>query len=125
MLTKNEKEIIRGNKLIIESEHHCTDFTEGRKPMPKSKTKTMNDRFFLETLKYHESFDCLMPVVQSIQNIDGSRFLLDCNEERTLVRFTDMGIPGKTIVEVKSHIAPTVIEVVWEAVVEYLQKQKK
>ena len=68
---------------------------------------------------YHNSWDKLMSVRSEIEGM-GFRFSLFSCEEHCEVEFTDMAIPGNSIVKIKSYDYKDIIEVVYEAIIAFI-----
>lgn len=60
----NERDIIAGNKIIFGS--GFTDY-ENAEEIFEKQSKSMSVRWWTEHLKYHTSYDWLMPVLKNIQ----------------------------------------------------------
>jgi len=112
-----KKEIKEGNKLIAEfmevswnKNPRNGNFYTGNVPIP-----------FPTFLSYNTSWDWIMPVRGKIENL-GHRFSIFSCEEHCVVEFTDMAIPGKSIVRIKSYNYDNIIEIVYEAVIEFIKK---
>ena len=105
-----------GNKLIAEfmdviwkDDSRNGSFYVGNVPRP-----------FSPILSYHISWDWLMSVREEIEYM-GFRFSLFSCEEHCVVEFTDMTIPGKSIVKIKSYNYNNIIEVVYEAIIKFIK----
>jgi hypothetical protein len=109
-----EKEIIQGNRAIAEfMKHHWLDAwansTQGRQ----------GQLFPYEQLKYHTSWDWLMPVVEKInktklgnEHFDVIIYKADCQINNSLQIIFERGIMGK---------GETLIEITWLAVADFIK----
>ncbi len=109
------KEIISGNKLIVES---IFSAYEG-----DVKGKKMSDEFYSKILKYHESYDWIMPVVEAVR---------DSGFQIQLLAFKQFGMPkrnsengfrinkGQRIVSFKDE-SNNMKMAIWRAIVSFIE----
>jgi hypothetical protein len=118
---------VTGNKLIAEFlDLYVTDFNGTYHFVCKEeqKNKALNQAwlFRLEEAKYHESLDCLMPVIEKIESIgyDTGICGVEINGEKlTEVLISPIEKAGKIEIHIRQDLPK--ITATWQAVVQFIQ----
>lgn len=77
-----------------------------------------------QPLEYHNNWSWLMPIVERIEDIENGRFLFSINS-REIVIEDWKELPEQTIIQIDRYDEESKIEMVWEAVVEFIKWYNK
>lgn len=115
MENKLSNEVLEGNKLIAEfMERKIVDSPWSHKPLEQQGqwVYVLGQDFFKERIKYHYSWDWLMPVVEKIESIQNS----DNYEVDIFGKCCEIGVMDE-----HSAVGKTKIEATWLAIVEFIK----
>jgi hypothetical protein len=106
-------EIIEGNKAILDSKYNNTYYPQ---------YKEFPDRFYIETLRFHNDFSQIYGIVRSIMETDKIGFTLREYDGTYWAAFLQRGSTAVFIEHQSMDVNDSMESTIWKLVVLYIQR---